>query len=310
VSSTVERQTTPLYAYAAFATHDGCGALSFAGGAKTNSYDSLAPLGANGRPTIDDYGGNVGTNGNLTEVGNPTVVNGSLSTPRTGVGNCTANNVTAYTGAFDALTGGLNKLSQPITYPTPPAMNPLPPTGNQDIGSCGSLANCVKVGNTVTITPPSASSVVQMGDVVMNSNSTVELHAGIYEMNSFTQNGNATLVVKSGPVIIKVAGQGVNTAIKINGGGVANETYIPQNLQFIYGGDKDVILNGGEKTSALFYMPNASAKFAGQADVYGAVVAKYLTETGGAEIHYDRRLQTSGLMAGNHMMSAFTWKTY
>ncbi len=46
VSSTIERQTSPLYAYAAFATHDGCGALSFTGGAKTNSYDSQAALGA------------------------------------------------------------------------------------------------------------------------------------------------------------------------------------------------------------------------------------------------------------------------
>jgi hypothetical protein len=40
------------------------------------------------------------------------------------------------------------------------------------------------------------------------------------------------------------------------------------------------------------------------------VILKQLTATGGASIHYDRRLQTSGVTAGNHMMSAFTWKSF
>ncbi len=148
----------------------------------------------------------------------------------------------------------------------------------------------------------------------MNANMTVTLKPGNYEFNSFTQNGNSKMVIENNPsadpVVIKIAGQDTTTAIKINGGGVENETYDPQKLKFVYGGEGDVILAGGEKTSALFYAPNANAKFSGGSDVYGAVVVKYLTETGGAEIHYDRRLQSKGLMAGNHMMSAFTWKTY
>ncbi len=52
-------------AYAAFATYDGCAALSFAGGATTNSYDSTHAAGRAVRRSLDNYGGNVGTNGNL-----------------------------------------------------------------------------------------------------------------------------------------------------------------------------------------------------------------------------------------------------
>ena len=82
VSAMVERQTAPVFAYSAFATNAGCAALSLAGGATTNSYDSQAAL-VNGAPVTANYSGNVGTNGNLTEVGNGTVIQGSLSTPRT-----------------------------------------------------------------------------------------------------------------------------------------------------------------------------------------------------------------------------------
>ena len=43
----------------------------------------------------------------------------------------------------------------------------------------------------------------------------------------------------------------------------------------------------------------ATAGFSGGSDLYGAVVVKYLTATGGAAIHYDRSLQNSGFTAGN-----------
>jgi hypothetical protein len=40
VSSVLEREVSPTFNYAAFGTSSGCGALKFAGGAYTNSYDS------------------------------------------------------------------------------------------------------------------------------------------------------------------------------------------------------------------------------------------------------------------------------
>lgn len=315
VSSLIERQTTPVYAYAAFATDNGCAALSFAGGATTNSYDSQAAL-SSGLPVVGNYGGNVGSNGNLTEVGNTTVVQGSLSTPRQGVGACTANNVTAQTTSGGAtVSGGLNQLSQNVTYPTPPAPNPLPPTTATDFKKTtgcpsGYGSVCANSTNGATITPASASSIVTMGNVAVNAGAVLQLNAGIYVMNSLTMNGNSTIKINSGPVVIKVAGVGQTTPITITGQGLVNSTFRPSDLQFIYGGTGEVKLAGGDTTAGLFYAPNATANITGGADLYGAIVVKQLTEAGGAAIHYDRRLQNDALTAGNYMLSAFTWKSY
>src|SRR5262245_22909822 len=57
VTATIERQETPIYKYAAFATDNGCDALKFGGGAHTNSYDS-STYGGSGTPTISNSGGN------------------------------------------------------------------------------------------------------------------------------------------------------------------------------------------------------------------------------------------------------------
>src|SRR5229473_2446692 len=98
VSAILEKHRTPTFNYAAFATDNGCGALNFGGGGNTNSYDSSAAL-SGGLPVTSATFGNVGTNGNLATSGTPTTINGTLSTPRTGVGACTAGNVTAWSAS-------------------------------------------------------------------------------------------------------------------------------------------------------------------------------------------------------------------
>src|SRR6185295_19939099 len=62
-------------------------------------------------------------------VGGHAMVYGSLSTPRTGVGNCNngAINALTQTGQAD-VSDGLIQLPQGLTFPTPAAPNPAPPT--------------------------------------------------------------------------------------------------------------------------------------------------------------------------------------
>lgn len=315
VISTLERQTNPIYSYAAFATDSGCSALSFAGGATTDSYDSTQPL-VGGLPVLSNTFGNVGTNGNLTQVGNPTTINGSLSTPRSGVGSCSAANVTAHTVVGQAsLSEGINQLSQEVSYPTPPPPNPLPPTTSDQFtqnGGCpAGVSHCSASPNGATIAPPTPTTEVMLGDVTVNGNADLHLGPGIYVMNSFTMQGSAKLVIDpGGPVIIKIAGVGQTTPLTITGDGVVNDSFNPQNLQFIYGGTDDISLAGGDQTSAVIYAPQASAAITGGSDLYGAIVVKYLTETGGAAIHYDRNLANSAKTAGNFMLSTFTWSSY
>lgn len=312
VAAILERQDVPLYKYAAFATADGCDAISFKGGATTDSYDSTSAL-VSGAPVLAQHTGNVGSNGNLAEVGNPTTVYGSLSTPRSGVGACSAGNVTAVSfNGGSSVEGGIIELPQAVNYPTPPAINPAPPVSSMSFGSgCpGGVLYCTASAGGATITPPSNTSIVQLGNVDIASHDVLHLNAGIYEVNSINVTSHGQLVVDSGPVIIRVAGAGTSVPIDLTGGGVVNATFDAADLQFIYGGTDEVRLRGGAQFSAVVYAPNSSTSFAGNGDFYGALVTKQLTNTGGAAIHYDRNLSRDGFTLGNPVLNSFTWRSY
>ncbi len=305
VSAILERPITPVFTYAAFATSNGCSALTFGGGGTTNSYDSSTVVG--GVASTQPYGGNVGTNGNLSTSGNPTTINGSLSTPRAGVGTCTANNVTAWTDNQGTVTGGIVELPQPVNYPPPDPPSPAPPTTNVSLnnGNCSSTPGCVGDKGTYTFVPGS------YGNVSLNGGATLHLTAGTYNINSLTESGQGKIVVDSGPVILNVAGSGVSGAVvDLTGGGVANASLAPTNFQILYAGTGTIKLKGGAQASGLLYAPNASFSFGGGGDWYGAVIGQTLTDMGGAAIHYDRKLKNTAFTVGNYMLDSFTWKKY
>jgi hypothetical protein len=312
VSAIVERQVVPLYRYAAFATNNGCGALSFSGGATTKSYNSQA-LNA-GNPVALNTDGDVGTNGNLALSGTPTTVNGTLSTPRTGVGSCTANNVTALTVSGQAsVSEGLVELPQVVTYDTPPAPSPLPPTTSVNMSnsfSCAGYAGCVKSGSTVTLTadPTNAVPYSSMGNVSVGPSDLV-LNAGTYIFNSLSIAGNAKITA-NGKVTIKIAGQGTTNVLSLTGNSITNNSYNPSNLQIIYGGTGNISLTGGTATSAIVYAPNANVTLAGQGAIYGSVIAGRMSVTGGGDIFYDTNLAASAITYGRPVLSSFTWRTF
>ena len=327
VSSVLERQPVPIYGYAAFATAPGCAALSLKGGATTDSYDSSWALGPNGKPVTENDWGNVGTNGNLTEVGNDTTVHGSLSTPRQGSGACSANNVTAETLSGGATVDeGLNRLPQTVKFPTPEVINPAPPQDDQKFqfnktcAQIGSMPFCTDsvTGDGHTITPTVTSPLpgqteVYLGNVTLNAGEVLHLHAGIYDVNSFTMNGGSQVVIDDGPVVLNVAGldssgNALTNPITVTGNGVVNTSFVSSDFQIVYGGTGEVKLAGGDLTAALVYAPNASATINGGADLYGAIIVHELKESGGASIHYDRHLKTMMFTPGDYTMSAFTWK--
>src|SRR4051794_27763022 len=105
VSAVIETPKFPASMYAAFGTASTCGALNFHGNnTQTDSYDSTAAL-VSGTPAIAHSGGNVGTNGNLGEGGNADIY-GTLSSPRVGIGDCTAGNVDALSTSGGATVNG------------------------------------------------------------------------------------------------------------------------------------------------------------------------------------------------------------
>jgi Tfp pilus assembly protein PilX len=312
VSAIVERQIIPLYRYAAFATNAGCASLSFSGGARTKSYDSTALAGGNPVPINTD--GDVGTNGNLALSGTPSTINGTLSTPRTGVGACTNNNVTAMTVSGQAsVTEGLVELPQVVPFQTPPAPTPLPPTTLVDMTNsftCVGYLGCVKAGSTVTLTADPTNTVPysSMGNVSVGPSDLV-LNAGTYIFNSLSIAGNAHITT-NGKVIIKIAGQGTTTPLTLTGNSITNNTYNPSNLQIIYAGTGNIQLTGGAATAAVVYAPNANVTLSGNGDIYGSVIAGRMSVTGGGNLFYDTNLAKSAVSSGLPVMSSFTWRTF
>ena len=303
VTAVIERQVFPMFNYAAFATYNGCGALSWSGGGSTDSYDSSALSGGN--PVFTNSGGNVGTNGNLDENGGPTVIHGSLSTPRSGVGSCTTGAVTALTlSGSSPPTAGLVELPQPITYPPPTVPDP-PPTGNVTVN-----------GGSTTKAPGT------YGDIRITGHGQLHLTTGVYNINSLDSSAGS-VIVDSGPVILNVAGYKVagdpssgysnsTPAVDLSGQSVAATLgYNPAMLQIQYAGSGIMSLTGGPDMAGLVYAPNATVhNNSNGAEWFGAVIAKTVTDAGHAVIHYDRHLSTTGMFVGPWMIDSFSWKKF
>jgi Tfp pilus assembly protein PilX len=336
VSAILEKQVTPVFTYAAFAQANGCGAMNFGGGATTDSYNSTSAL-VGGVPVISASGGNVGTNGNLAENGNPTTINGTLSTPRTGVGTCSSGNVTAWTDTSGHVTGGLVELPQQVTYPTPAVPNPAPPTAGSEAltlnnsgsncsgisgctfstgGGCASGDFCLAPGTCPPAAPvsPALSGPGVYGDLTIKG--TVHLSAGCYNINSLTENGHGAITIDSGPVIVNIAGSGgagnppLSTPVDLTGGGLINNTgFSPQMFQLLYAGTGTINLKGGANATGLLYAPNANLSFnSAGGNWYGAVIMGSMSDGGGATINYDTNLQRTAVTVGNWMLDSFTWK--
>jgi len=309
VTATLERQTVSLYPFAVFATSATCGALQFAGGAVVDSYDSSNIIVQGSNVVTQQYGGNIGSNGNLNESGNPTTVWGTMSTPRTGVGGCSSNGVDAWTINGNAsVSGGLVQLPQALTYPTPPAPNPMPPTTSLSLdqnSTCAGISGCTMhaAPNAGPILAPGS-----YGNVDLTAHAKVHFTTGTYTINSMSMQGNAEIFIDSGPVIFNVAGAGVTTPLDLVGGSVTNSTLNPSMLQIQYAGTGAVKVAGGSATSGMVYAPNAPVTLAGGSDWYGAIIAATVQDTGGMHVHNDRQLANEFFSVGNYMLSAFSWK--
>ncbi|MBZ5698895.1 MAG: hypothetical protein LAN18_10140 [Acidobacteriia bacterium] len=329
VSAILEQHRTPTFNYAAFATDPSCSALQFGGGGTTDSYDSNTVSG--GTVTTQAYGGNVGTNGNLATSGNPTTINGTLSTPRTGVGTCTSGNVTAWSGTTGNVTGGLVELPQPVTYTLPT----IPPPGTTDL-SIGHNATCAGIGLASPPCRASGSDIYippgSYQNITISGNENVHFSPGAYNINTIReQSAQSGIIIDEypcaspclsaidpnvgtsstlGSVILNVTGNGGGTVVDLTGNSVQNPTLVPENFQILYAGTGTISLKGNTDASGLIYAPNATFSFAGGSSWYGAVIGKDMTDMGGAAIHYDRRLQNESFTVGPWMLDSFTWKKY
>ncbi len=306
VSAILEQPIYPAFSYAAFATGNGCGALSFGGGGTTNSYDSgaLPVIGGVATPptSFNNYGGNVGTNGNQTDAGSQTTVNGTLSTPNIGFGVCSGSNVTALSAnSKSQVTGGFVEMPAPFS-PPPPVM---PAPGTININNSAILPQCNPTCN------------YNYGDISLSGTQVVTLTPGTYNINSISESGQSLVRIAPdpvtglyGPVILNVTGNNQTTPINLVGQGIGNPTLDPSLFQINYAGTGQIKLVGGAANAAVVYAPNATAKFAGGGDFYGSIIVGSITDFGGASIHYDLKLKRKLFNVGNWILSSFSWNKF
>src|SRR6266478_10115421 len=344
VSALLESHVTPCYNYAGFATGSGCGSISFNGGGTIDSYDSGSLALSGGNPVTQTYEGNLGSNGNVNTAAH-TVINGTFSSPDTGVGACSAGNVDALSGNTTSVTGcgtsptnclpapGLIKLPQAVTLVTPviplTVATPAPNLGNGNVPltltPCS--ANCDGVLNTTG----------NYGNISIsggNSNIATFVPAlvggacvpGTYYVNSISLAGNASIAIGPcpgtgtgpgnpavyQPVIINVVGNAQATPLDIGGNGISNNTFNSTLLQIQYAGTGTINLHGNGQSTAVLYAPNAGLNFTGNANWYGSVIGKTINSNGNASvsIHYDRALQKNLMTVGNWTMDTFTWSKF
>jgi hypothetical protein len=342
VVAVVETPKVPANNFAAFATADTCGAMTFVGNTETNSYDSTGMTGSTA-PTLDEDGGDVGTNGNLS-ISGAVDVNGNLYTPRTGVGTCEEGAVTALTETGHAdVNGSIVKLPTAVTYPTPPLPAPSPTadvsltSGGTTATTCAALGldplpamvNCSVTGNDITITNNTGAA-LSLPSVSLSAHVNLILTATTgpaqYTFNSISLAGGSEIkVAATAPtqaVLVNVVGKNpdnTDIAIPINfvGGTFAGvegcatcSAFDASMLQFVYGGSGEIIMTGNSGAATTIYAPDAAFTLQGTADIYGSVLARTVTIPGTANIHYDRRLGRDFYVTGRPMVGTFTWKRY
>jgi hypothetical protein len=344
VVAVVETPKVPANNYAAFATADNCGAMTFAGNTTTDSYDSTDLLGMGSTaPDPDQDGGDVGTNGNMSISGNVDVY-GNLYTPRAGVGDCSEGAVTALTEEGMAeVNGSVVQLPTVVTYPAPviPAVSLTPDVSFTSAGdtatTCAALGlipvtNCNVVGDDIIIQganmdgSPFALPSISLSSTNVNIILVATTAPAQYNFNSISLTAGAEIKVRATSpteaVLVNVVGKnpdGTDIATPINfaGGTFAAvdgcatcSDFDASMLQFVYGGTGEIIMTGHSGAAASIYAPEAAFTLEGTADLYGSVLAKTITVAGSANIHYDRRLARDFYVMGRPMVGTFSWKRY
>ncbi len=266
-----------------FAVGSGCGALIVGGNATTGSFNSATENPPTNPPSNSSLtGGNVGTNGNSSIMGNSTHINGSVSSATsTTVGVCPGSGVTisgspTWGTPAGSVTGG-------ATYnpPVPPMPNPLPPTtsvswssGSKSAGSYGN----VSISGNVTLTGGTAN------------------NPAIFNINSLSIGSNATLNV-SGYVVINLAGQQLaagSYVLNMTGNAnINNASAVPAAFTVNYGGSNPIKITGNTNTYAFINAPNSNVSLHGSgpnAAFYGAVIGNTIDDSGGVNFYWDAGL--------------------
>src|SRR3569623_719719 len=259
----------PGFDYGAFAS---CG-VTMQGGGVTNSYDSSIGnyAASQSSPASNgNLGENCTTAGSVQLSGSTTTVNGEIDY---GPGGSTGSVISTSGGASYSTSGALGSTLTltPVTIPTVGT--------NQGDLTCSS--DCSPATNQT------------YGNVSVKSSGTIiTLSAGTYVMDTFSMTGNSILNVGTGPIIVYVSCTSSSSGFDLSGGTVQNSTQKSTDLVFMLSNSCTTAkITGGVSSSYAVYAPGTDITIAGGGTIYGAVVGKTVTDSGGSAIYYDKALK-------------------
>lgn len=294
-----------VFPYAGFSTGDACDSFVVSGAAKVDSFDSQ--LGGYSSTALNTQG-DMASNGTVVLTSANTSVYGTVTASALTGDICpagTPSDAPAY------VSGGFIHLSQAIAVTTPPEPSPAPPTSAVDIvNDCPAISGCSSAGGSegpFTLTPGA------YGNVLLSSGKVLHLSTGTYTVNSVELSGGANLIVDSGPIVIHVAGNSLGAgvpAVSFSDGSVSNTTGAPVNLQIVYAGSHAVNLSAALGASLVVYAPNAPLTLSGGGDLYGAIIASRIDNSGETSLHYDRSLANFVHSLGGHRTISFSWSKF
>lgn len=257
VAVMLHRDRGLAFEHAIFATED----IHLAGGSTTDSYDTAeGPYAETATPT----GGDIGTNSvekSAIALGGKSRVNGTVEI---GPGGDPRKVVKA----------------DPAYYETAVAMSS--PVGLPDVDiPSGVSSGDVISDEAVTMTPGT------YGEVKIGSGATLSLSSGTYVIDKLSLEGDSVVEVTSAPVRLYI-----RRDLTLSGGTLVNTTAIPANVAFFLGsGVRSASITGGTTAHYVLYAPHTDVKVVGGGDLYGAIVAKSLSASGGSRFHYDADLR-------------------
>lgn len=280
IEATVQLTPQSVFQFAVFADQQ----LNVSGSARSDSYDSrLGDYNTNGNIGHD---GDVGTN--ATNTGGVTVGGSIFVDGQVVVGPSVSNPVSVVTG-YNAsfITGGTSPPSDTQDVVSEPYAFPMP-----DVAVPAGLT-C----SNHTVNGHTTETLSETGGPLGN---------GTYCYNDLTILGGGTFTA-SGTVTVYLTGD-----LKVSGNTVVGVTTDPTLMAFKVSSTGGATLEGTITGSTQFYGslygPKADIDITGNAEVYGAIIAKTVTVSGSADLHYDKAMTERTDISNLYQSTLLSWR--
>jgi hypothetical protein len=302
------------FPYPLEATSNQCNAISFGGNGYTDSFNS------NNGPYNSAHAGtdgSIATFGGVTLGGNADI-NGTIYPGNTTISNnggtCTGSGTSVSPGVTSAghatcgvdSTGPCSVVAMAGTPPPTPVTPTLTAGGSNNtlhksgsyqpsqiaaLSTAGKPPNISITGGTITLSGGSTATNIYDLSISGNSNTTLILNSGVYNLNSLNITGQATLQIASGAVVTINICDNINPSpVNFGGGSIVNNTGKAVDLVLNYAGTGTLNMAGGSGTDMLVDAPNAAVSMTGNFDFFGAIIGNTVTSAGNMGFHYDEAI--------------------